>query len=110
MEELAEVARAGARALVGGGDLGALMRRNFALRRALYGAAALGPRSTRMVEVAEAAGCAAKFAGSGGAVVVLSPGPREDAELARACAREGFACLRALVGEPQRAPPEQEGT
>lgn len=51
--------------------LAAAFRRNFAQRRALYGDAAIGRRNLRAFDVLEAAGLAAKSAGSGGAFVCV---------------------------------------
>lgn len=48
-----------------------LMDENFATRRALYGDAALGANNLRMVELCRECGAAAKFPGSGGAVLGL---------------------------------------
>lgn len=53
--------------------LAALMDRNFDLRRCMFGDTALGARNLRMVELARSHGAAAKFPGSGGAVLVLCP-------------------------------------
>ncbi|KAL1919007.1 uncharacterized protein VTP21DRAFT_2388 [Calcarisporiella thermophila] len=51
--------------------LARLMRENFALRRKIYGDEALGKANLRMIEIFEKYGCAAKFTGSGGAVVAF---------------------------------------
>mmetsp|Transcript_24984 Transcript_24984/g.73382 ORF Transcript_24984/g.73382 Transcript_24984/m.73382 type:complete len:682 (+) Transcript_24984:72-2117(+) len=48
-----------------------LMDENFALRRSMYGDAAVGDRNIELVETARAAGLAAKFTGSGGACICL---------------------------------------
>ena len=45
---------------------------NFALRRRLYGEAALGEANLKMIAVAEEAGLPVKFPGSGGAVVGMA--------------------------------------
>lgn len=55
------------------GELAQLMRSNFALRRSMFGDAALGATNLRMIAVAERVGAAAKFTGSGGAIVALCP-------------------------------------
>lgn len=44
---------------------------NFALRRSIYGDAAVGERNIEMVDTARALGLAAKFTGSGGACICL---------------------------------------
>ena len=49
--------------------LGECMVRNFAARRRMYGDGVVGARNIALVELANAHGLAAKFCGSGGAVV-----------------------------------------
>jgi len=103
-------------------SLASLMSKNFDLRRSLFGDGALGAANLRMVEIARAAGAAAKFPGSGGAVVGVvdvlgmvvagalhagavpaeGSGPEAYEEAAdagvealrRAYAAEGFVCVR----------------
>lgn len=48
-----------------------LMDENFATRRKLYGDACLGQKNLRMIEICQRCGAAAKFPGSGGAVLGL---------------------------------------
>ena len=55
-------------------DLARLMDANAATRRRLYGDPALCPATIGMLELARSVGAAAKFCGSGGAVVVCLPG------------------------------------
>lgn len=102
MRELADLARRGRQALIDGAGAGALaelMRRNFAIRRELFGDAALGRDSLEMIEVAESVGAAAKFAGSGGALVCLCPdGEGQVRRLREACAAAGLVCRPAEVG------------
>lgn len=52
-------------------SLGTLMKKNFATRRALYGDGPVGALNIAMVELAERLGLAAKFTGSGGALVCI---------------------------------------
>lgn len=106
MRELAELAGQGRDALEERDfiTLCRLMSRNFALRRRLYGDAALGARSMRMVEIAEGVGATAKFAGSGGATIVYCPSSLVG-KLEEACHREGFCCVPAKIGDPERAVP-----
>jgi glucuronokinase len=95
MEEIAELADQGRDALTRHqlGKLADLMARNFALRRRLFGDQALGEENVRMVEVAAEVGAAAKFAGSGGAVVAFCPhGEGQEQELRRACGSAGYEC------------------
>jgi len=76
-------------------ELADLMRRNFALRRRMYGDAALGRLNLEMVATAEGVGAGVKFCGSGGAVVVLCPdGDAQAARLAGAPRRAAAAALQ----------------
>lgn len=78
--------------------LGSLMNRNFALRRQLFGDAALGATNIRMVELPQSIGCAAKFTGSGGAAVVLCPqGQGQADQLRHMCSQEGFVLVEVEV-------------
>ncbi|XP_028101202.1 glucuronokinase 1-like isoform X2 [Camellia sinensis] len=68
-----------------------LMNRNFDLRRAMFGDDALGALNIKMVETARSVGAAAKFTGSGGAVVAFCPnGPSQVKLLEDACQKVGF--------------------
>lgn len=70
-------------------DLGSMLDQNFELRRGVYGDAALGATNVEMVETARAVGAAAKFCGSGGAVLVCCQGGEDqvvDLIGAHACA------------------------
>lgn len=105
MNEVASLAEQGAALLEsrnGNGNLagiGPFMRRNFELRRAMFGDAALGKEGLKMVEVANSVGVDAKFTGSGGAVVALAPeGEEEVARLRDACEESGFMCVPVVVG------------
>jgi glucuronokinase len=81
--------------------LAKLMDANFDARRVMFGDAALGAENLRMVETARSVGAAAKFTGSGGAVVAFCPaGEAQERELGEACARAGFVCVRAEVAGP----------
>lgn len=57
-------------------DLALLMERNFAMRLKLYGETVVGAKNLQMVRLAGKMGMAAKFTGSGGALVCL----RKDGE------------------------------
>ena len=52
-------------------ELGDLMQSNFEMRRELYGDAVVGSKNIRAITVANEHGLAAKFTGSGGALVCL---------------------------------------
>eukprot|EP00252_Welwitschia_mirabilis_P004004 TRINITY_DN1413_c0_g2_i1.p1 TRINITY_DN1413_c0_g2~~TRINITY_DN1413_c0_g2_i1.p1 ORF type:complete len:360 (-),score=62.91 TRINITY_DN1413_c0_g2_i1:275-1354(-) len=81
--------------------LAELMNRNFDLRRRMFGDAALGTLNIKMVEVARSIGAAAKFTGSGGAVVVFCPkGPSQVRQLEDVCQKAGLIMQPALVVPP----------
>lgn len=101
MRDLAALAQQGVEALQRRdyATLAALMRRNFRLRRQLYGDAVVGETNLAMVAAADSVGAAAKLCGSGGAVVALCPdGERQAEALRAACAAAGFECVAAEVG------------
>ncbi len=94
--EIAECARAGREALRqrNWAELGRLMTRNYELRRELFGERGPERHNTRLVEIAKAAGFAAKLSGSGGAVVVLLENGGSETALARGYAAEGYLYAR----------------
>ena len=101
MQQIAALAAAGRAALEQRDwrQLAALMRRNFQLRRQLYGDEVVGAQNRAMVAAAESVGAAAKLTGSGGAVVALCPEGEAQAERLRAaCAAAGFECVPVEVG------------
>jgi glucuronokinase len=101
MAQVAAVAAEGRDALLSADKpaLARLMDRNFDLRRAIFGDAALGDENLRMVATARSVGAAAKFTGSGGAVVAFCPeGEAQERRLCEACAENGFVAVRAEVG------------
>lgn len=103
MKEVAELPLGGREALQQGDTraLAALMERNYELRRALFGDAALGSANLRMVEVARKVGAACKFTGSGGAAVALCwEGEAQEEALRMACEKEGLRCELVRVHEP----------
>lgn len=57
-----------------------LMDENFATRRRIYGDQCLGKKNLRMIEICKANGAAAKFPGSGGAVLGLCRPPNQDGQ------------------------------
>ncbi len=82
--------------------LAALMNKNFELRRQLFGDEALGAQNIRMVDVATRCGAAAKFTGSGGAVVALCPdGAVQEQALQDTCRAEGLRCELVRMHAPQ---------
>ncbi|KAJ4779869.1 Glucuronokinase 1 [Rhynchospora pubera] len=75
-----------------------IMNRNFDLRRQMFGDKALGALNIKMVEVARSVGAAAKFTGSGGAVVAFCPGgPSQVSLLESACKEAGFTLQKISV-------------
>ena len=101
MQEFRKIAEEGRRLLLQGKlgeDFAAIMRRNFNLRRSLFGDEALGQSNLDMVSLAESCGAAAKFTGSGGAVVVYCPGGQDQATaLKDKCETRGFSFLKLEV-------------
>eukprot|EP00897_Mesotaenium_endlicherianum_P003906 jgi/Mesen1/3543/ME000198S02745 len=78
------------------------MDRNFDLRRRMFGDEALGDMNIKMVEAARSVGAAAKFTGSGGAVVTLClQGPAQVDDLKHACEAAGFTLVPAHVAPSQ---------
>ncbi|CAK0783514.1 hypothetical protein CVIRNUC_006713 [Coccomyxa viridis] len=89
--------------------LALLMNKNFELRRQVFGDAALGEANLAMVKCAWSVNAAAKFTGSGGAIVVLCPeGEPQEAALRAACERDGFACVPVQVGPQLHRAPSDE--
>lgn len=76
-----------------------LMSSNFNLRREVYGDAVVGASNLRMIKLAREHNCAAKFPGSGGAVVGMWDGKdnstmqKDLLRLRRALESEGFVFL-----------------
>lgn len=73
MQHLGELADAARDCLLRGDKrrLATLMEENFALRRRMYGDAVVGAKNIQVVELAAGMGLAAKFTGSGGALVCM---------------------------------------
>ena len=71
---------------------------NFDIRRALFGDQALGALNVTLVSVCrEPSGCTAKFAGSGGACVVVCENDDRARALKEACDAHGFEVERVVV-------------
>ncbi len=81
-----------------GAELGALMDENFAIRRRLT---RLNPRHEQMVDMANAAGAHAKFAGSGGTIVGTCEAEKMDKVLERLRAA-GYHAFRPAIHDPRR--------
>lgn len=66
----------------------------------MFGDEALGSMNIDMVETARSVGAAAKFTGSGGAIVALCPEGHEQIErLLHACKQKGYQVVEIAVGE-----------
>ena len=87
-------------------ELARLMDANFDLRRKVYGDAALGAKNLRMIEIARAHKAAAKFPGSGGAVVGLAASVESLNGLRHAYEAEGcvFSVLKINACADEEAP------
>jgi glucuronokinase len=96
MGEIAALAPAGREALEAGEleRLAGLLDRNFDLRRRIY---ELDPRHVAMLEAARAAGAAANYAGSGGAIVAVPRAETTIEDLQRALENAGCVALRPRV-------------
>lgn len=92
------------RAALAHGDtdtLAELMNDNFDLRRSMFGDAALGETNLQMISLARSVGAAAKFTGSGGAIVVFCPeGTSQAKQLQSLCSKEGFMMVKVAIGPP----------
>ncbi|CAI5478492.1 unnamed protein product [Closterium sp. Yama58-4] len=100
MADVAALAEEGRDALVARdwGKFARLMDRNFDLRRQMFGDEVLGEVNLSMVQAARAVGAAAKFTGSGGAVVAFCPeGEQQRARLVETCREKGFCVVDAQV-------------
>ena len=93
MVELAAQAARAREAVLGGnvGALGEAMDASFEIRRSIL---ELDPRHVRLIELARAHGCAANYAGSGGAIAALCCDESRPGELERAFAGAGLGCER----------------
>ena len=104
MQVFRAIAEKGAKMLLDrklGEDFAALMRRNFNLRRNIFGDEVLGRSNLEMVNLAESVGAAGKFTGSGGAIVVYCPRGQEQAkDLETKCVEKGYAFVKVKVAEP----------
>eukprot|EP01012_Entosiphon_sulcatum_P042152 TRINITY_DN5609_c0_g1_i2.p1 TRINITY_DN5609_c0_g1~~TRINITY_DN5609_c0_g1_i2.p1 ORF type:complete len:621 (-),score=80.75 TRINITY_DN5609_c0_g1_i2:7-1839(-) len=92
MKELASFAQQGKEALLRGdhATVAELMDKNFSIRRKLFGEPCLGKLNLRMIDIAHQFGSAAKFPGSGGAVLGLCTDKEKVPALRSAMEKEGF--------------------
>lgn len=107
MQNLAEVAEEAKQALLAG-DAAAckrLMKRNFDLRRALFGDEVLGSVNLNLIDVAARHGGVAKLPGSGGAVVgTCDPDQLEDIRNAYEQESYVFVVLEPYLGNESSSP------
>jgi glucuronokinase len=104
IERLADAARRAA-AAVAAGDHAALcagVDDSFDARRSML---TLDPRHVEMVQTARAAGAAANYAGSGGAIVAVCADPDHREQVEEALTGIGCATLASGQGRPRRSPP-----
>ena len=80
--------------------LGEKMDANFALRRKLYGDAALGAKNLMMVGIAQKHGVPVKFPGSGGAVVGLCVGDEAMLAMQYELERNGCVFVKVVPNPP----------
>jgi glucuronokinase len=102
MQEIADLVPEGITALENQDyeKLSLLINCNFQSRKLMFGEAALGKESLKMIEIANSVGVAAKFTGSGGAVVALPLDNKQKENLEEACHAAGLVCAPVLVGPP----------
>ncbi|MEZ5299130.1 MAG: GHMP kinase [Verrucomicrobiales bacterium] len=77
-----------------GAEIGALLDRNFDLRREIY---EMSPGNIEMVETARRLGATAKFTGSGGAIVGTYDGEAMFAALERELAKQNVAVIKPVL-------------
>lgn len=81
-------------------DLADLITKNFKLRQELFGNDALGKINLEMIKCATDCGAAAKFCGSGGAVLVCcTGGEQQQVDLLNACEEKTFMLEKVKVAD-----------
>ena len=75
-----------------------LMDQNFDLRRKILGDHIIGKENLEMINIARRCGCAAKFSGSGGAIIGLYQTPDQLEELENLYRQHGFAFTKIAIG------------
>ena len=81
--------------------LGEVMKKNFALRRRVYGDACLGEANLAMIEVAQTEGLPAKFPGSGGAVVGMASSEEQRERIKAVYENNGYVFAKLTPLEPR---------
>jgi len=77
--------------------LHSLMNKNFNLRRKLYGDKVVGRDNIKMVDLARSLGAAAKFPGSGGAIVILPKRITDDKIIIKVFKENGYLIERVII-------------
>ena len=83
------------------------MDENFALRRSLYGDEVIGKDNLQMISIAQKHNSAAKFSGSGGAIVGLCREPAKFSSVREELQAAGFVCVPLFAN---KAPPMKKAT
>ncbi len=101
MKQFASIAEDGYIALKKGDrlTLHSLMDANFNLRRELYGDMVVGLGNIKMIELARKMGAAAKFPGSGGAVLILPKHDRDTGQIIKSFISRGYNIERIKYDE-----------
>jgi glucuronokinase len=104
MGRLTDAGHGAARAIAAGDHdaLRSCVDASFDARRSML---ELDARHVEMIETARAAGAAANYAGSGGAIVAVCADPEHRDESMRRCGRSGVRRWR-RAGAPRRSPPD----
>lgn len=101
MNSFASIAEDGYMALKKGdrSTLHSLVDANFNLRRELYGDMAVGLDNIKMIELARKMGAAAKFPGSGGAILILPKFDRDTGQIIKSFISKGYNIERIKYDE-----------
>ena len=74
-----------------------LMDQNFDLRRKILGDHIIGKKNLEMINIARSCGCAAKFSGSGGAIIGLYQAQEQLEELENLYHQYDFALTKIAI-------------
>ena len=78
-----------------------LMNQNFDLRRRIFGDIVIGSKNLEMIEIARRYGCAAKFAGSSGAVIGIYENLTQLQQLTQAYQDKDYKLIKLAIVEDQ---------
>lgn len=76
-----------------------LMNQNFDLRRRIFGDIVIGYKNLEMIEIARHYGCAAKFAGSSGAVIGIYENLTQLQQLTQAYQDKDYKLIKLVISE-----------